>query len=273
MSENENTVNATAIGYNIKQAKDLASKIVDIHRSLKNTITSQWAIVQNVMETQWVGPDEEKYEKIIAKRISTLYENSANIVTECASNILELARGWYKFQKTNISSNNYSSNATGDMTGDVLSVIPPLDTSDIKVTEDIITGNTNTNYNEKDRGLKSSNSAENIKMQMDMYVKMIQGKIDTLFNLINANSSFFGNQTSAVNKYVKSYEDAFKELNSAIRDLYNKLDDIQANYNTKDAAIDTSAASSASTVESTYDQKLDSELTTSDGVRARWSMN
>ena len=242
-------VGAGAIGYNVANAKKLADDVVDIHTQLKQTITSEWDALLSIMEREWVGEDEQNFEDIFSKRICTLYVNSYNLTKSCAEDILRLINSWSTFQHNNVLS---SSSNGGGMASIVEVNIPALTDEEIVKPNSFEIAETDT------RGLMSANSYSTIMEAVTTYVNAIKQKANDLFESINSSTAFFGEQSAKITSYIKAYNDAVAEVNVAVKDLHDQLEEVNTSYTTADSDVVSEMETGATKVETDTQSELDS---------------
>ena len=228
--ENENG----KVGFNTSKVQTLINNIVDIHTDLKTTITSEWGTVKSTLQKEWVGEDEQRYEEILIRRICGLYSASYVVVRECAGAMETIAAEWAQFQELNVQEENEDSRHIGGISNadtsyfsKQLGIVMPEMTKQIA---DVVTYTPITFAEDTNRGLASSSSGNNIRDAISTYVANIEGKVDSLFEAIKANSAFFGTQRSGIDTYIQAFRNAFEEFNKAVRDLYAKIEEIEASY-------------------------------------------
>lgn len=205
---------AFAIGYNVHQANDLMDKIASAYKNLGIYTREQWNSVANVLQENWVGEDEQSFEKNLATRICTLYVNASSLTENCLNTIAGLAQSWYDFQQRNTLDGSMAE-GKGRFKIDV----PRVDKN-----EQIIKPRIRTIGNSDDRGLKDNSSKTAIQEAVVSFVGEIKKKTEGLFQEIDANQAFFGEQTSSIKAYVEQVGRAIAEVTIAIKDMNDALD-------------------------------------------------
>ena len=218
-----------AIGYNVKKANELMDEISTAYTDLGNYINTEWADVSTTLREHWVGDDEQDFEKNFVERIQILYVDSYNLVKTSTQVIGDLAKSWHEFQKKNTISGQEAANIS------TISVDVPTITPNDRIIEFVA----RTLSDADDRGLKDSTSASTIKEKITDFVNGIKKKAEELFN-IEANAAFFGEQTRSIKLYVEKVGNTIAQINIAVQDLHNALDQLAGSTYTasEDAATE-----------------------------------
>lgn len=243
---------AFALGYNIKRAEELTQEIARAYQDLSGTISSNWDQVVSSLQTNWVGEDEQSFEATFAKKINQLYQNANLLAKGAIQTIVGLAESWHSFQQTNVLENGeIISGAAFSMTGatiqeagDIVAYRPVEFSADI------------------DRGLKDQNSADQIKTTVESYVNEVKSKATNLFNEIDTNSAFFGEQTTAIKTYIEKTGEAISEVTVAVKDLYNALDTLaNTSYVTSTSTVSQEMGNAANEIENSLSELANSRWT------------
>ena len=89
------------IGYNVKRANELMESIAQAYKDLGIYTKEQWDGVLYILQGQWIGEDEQDFEKRLADRICTLYLNASELANNSIETIAGLAQAWHDFQQKN----------------------------------------------------------------------------------------------------------------------------------------------------------------------------
>ena len=229
---------ALGIGYNIKKVEELMGEMATAYKDYGSFINQQWAQVQNTLRTNWIGEDELDYEKRLVERLCNLYANSYELAKTSIDVLADLAKAWYDFQKNN--------SITGEAIANVgnFSITKPTITKNEKIIEFV----TKTIGPEEDRGLKDASSATTIQESLSSFVKGLKMMASQKFNLSNSsNAAFFGEQASAITKYVNKVGIAIGEVNIAINDMYTAIATLAGSQYTTSSSTAADAAAGFST--------------------------
>lgn len=213
------------IGYNVNKAKELMENIAKAYEDMGVYTKDQWEGVYKALQTNWVGEDEQDFESKLAKRICDLYVNAYNLAQSSITTIEGLVNAWHEFQQKNTLTGDASAGNKGGFLGfggNKFSIDAPTIKKEDKIVEaHLVQLDNNTN-----RGLKDAASKSNIKSSVDTFVGQIKAKTNTLFDEIQTNQAFFGEQTSTIKSYVTKVGDAIAEVTIAIKDMYSALDQL-----------------------------------------------
>ena len=217
---------AIAVGYNVSKAKEVMDDVSKHYSKLGEIIQTGWDEVTNTLQTNWIGTDEQKSEDAIAKRICTLYVNTAELANSCVTTIAGLTNSWIEFQKTN------------GFEGDGGASLANVEAPKISAVSDIVKKKERTFNESEDMGLKDESSATTIKSSIEGYVNEVKSQVKNLFDSIDVGAAFFGEQTQVIKTYVEKVGTAIGEVSVAIRDMYEKIDEIAGTQYTQTATTD-----------------------------------
>ena len=219
---------AFAIGYNVKEANELMEKIADAYKDLGIYTKDQWQGITDVLQNEWVGEDEQDYEKKLAERLCLLYQNAYSLTNSCVETIAGLAQAWYDFQ-----SKNTLSGEVAEGKGKI-----NINKPKIKSDDEIVKSKQKSIGNNDDRGLREASSKTTIQTAVSDFVGKIKEKTAGLFDEIQANTAFFGDQTTNIKTYIDKVGAAIGEVTVAVKDMYNALDTLAAtSYTTASSDI------------------------------------
>ena len=85
---------AMAIGYNVKNAREVANNIKRAYNDLGRYTESEWNNIVRTLQREWIGVDEQDFEKKLAERICTLYVDAHNVANGAINTISNLANAW-----------------------------------------------------------------------------------------------------------------------------------------------------------------------------------
>lgn len=218
------------IGYNVKKANELMQNIANAYKDLGIYTPQQWEDVYKTLQREWVGEDEQDFETELADRICKLYNNAYNLVQGSLDTIKGLVKSWYEFQQKNTLSGNQSTGNKGGIFGiggngfglEDISIVP---------NEKIVSPHLVQLTPESNRGLQSADSKSKIQTSIDAFVKEIKKQTENLFEEIQTNQAFFGEQTNTIKNYIVKVGEAVGEVTVAVKDMYNALDQlVGSNY-------------------------------------------
>ena len=219
---------AFAIGYNINQANQLMDNVSEAYKNLGIYTKDQWEPVVNTLQQEWVGEDEQDFEKRLAERICNLYVNSYSLVENCINTIAGLAQSWIDFQEKNTLSGEAAEGKSKNK----------IDIPKIKREDQIVKSKPKSIGSDEDRGLRDASSKTNIQGAVERFVNEIKNKTNGLFTEIESNTSFFGEQTTAIKAYVEKVGVAVGEVTVAVKDMYDALENLaNSSYSTASADI------------------------------------
>ena len=170
------------IGFNISEAKSLQAKIEEQFEAVKSTIQGKWTDVQTTLHTEWIGEDEEDFEKKFVARVNELYGQSKSLADGAVSMIKAISDSWKKFQESNVltaSEGNTTVTAsdnstTADVSNDESSGTKYESINVIDAQSENLDESTN-------RGLASAGSGGKIMDSVSKYVENIKSEIEGLF--------------------------------------------------------------------------------------------
>ncbi len=205
---------AFAIGYNVSKANELMNEIAKAYENLGIYTEKEWDNVIRVLQANWVGEDEQDFEKKLADRICNLYENASNLARGCVDTIGRLAGAWYDFQSKNTLDG-----------GTVGSARLNIEVPQIIEKKDIVSVDANRTIDDNaDRGLRDKSSKTAIQEAVNTFVSQIKERTARLFEEIDTNKAFLGEQSSNIKSYVEKVGSSIAEVTIAVRDMYQALE-------------------------------------------------
>ena len=249
------------IGYNVNKANELMENIARAYENMGIYTKDQWESVYKTLQTNWVGEDEQDFETKLAERICNLYVNAYNLAQSSIDTIDGLVTAWHQFQQKNTLSGEAAAGNKGGLFG-IGSNKFGTDKPSIKKEDKIVEPHLVQLDNNTNRGLKDASSKSTIQTAIDTFVGQIKAQTATLFDEIQTNQAFFGEQTSTIKTYLAKVGDAIAEVTIAIKDMYSALDQL----------VGTSYASAQSDIQSQFDQAGGNvEQSLNDLGSSRWS--
>lgn len=231
---------AIAIGYNVSEANKLMDDVAKAYKDLGKAIEDEWDPIVKTMRDEWIGEDQQDFEKKLAQRLCDLYNNSYALADGCCETIVGLTQAWYDFQQSNTIDGS-AAEGKGKFKPDK----PNITKKDpvVKSTPKSIGAN-------DDRGLKAESSAATIKTSVDTYVSNIKTKASTIFSDIESSKAFFGDQVTSINSYIQKVGEAIAEVVVAVKDMYDRIDALAGSqYTSSVEQVKTQFDQNATTVE------------------------
>ena len=220
---------AIAIGYNVKEAETVMNAVGTAFKNLGIYTQDQWQGVVKALQDNWIGEDEQDFENKLASRICTLYENAYTLASGSIDTIANLTQAWYDFQ-----ANNTIDGQRADGRGRV-----KIDKPKVKSNSTIVKAVKVTFGEGQDRGLRDASSKATIQGAVETFVNEVKNRTNGLFEEIQTNNAFFGDQTTAIKSYIEKCGVAIGEVTAAVKDMYDALD-ILANQSYVKASSDIS---------------------------------
>lgn len=233
------------IGYNIREAESVMKQIKDAYNELGLYTSGEWENLVGTIQANWVGEDEQDFENEFAKRLCKLYVNAYNVAQSAIGTIAGLVEAWYEFQAKNTLSG-------GDAMGKSRY---NLDVPTIKPNEQIVKVRIKTLSENTNRGLADASSKTKIESGVSEFVKAVQAKTKGLFEAIEVNNAFFGDQTSNIKTYIEAAGAAVGEVTIAVKDLNDALEKLVGqNYTSAISDIQTQFTTAQSNVQESLNE-------------------
>ncbi len=224
------------IGYNVSKANELMNRIAEAYKNMGIYTQQQWEPVYKTLQAHWIGEDEQDYEARLADRICTLYNNAYNLAQSSLDTIEGLAYAWHDFQQKNTLTGDTAKNSLFSS----FKVEKPV-ISRPKEDDPIVKPHLIYLTDEDNRGLRYATSKREIESAVDNFVAQIKAQTNNLFDEIQTDQAFFGEQASSIKNYITKTGDAIAEVTIAVKDMYNALDQLMTqNYSSSDANIQSS---------------------------------
>ena len=179
-----------------------------------------------------------------------MYKSTYELAKKAIGDIFELANSWNEFQKTNI------------LEGAEVGGINEFDLEEVTLTanDTILEFKSEDIGDDVDRGLVNSGSSNAIKNALEDYKTTIQTKINEMINAVPVDTAFFGDQASSIKTYIDEVGTGMGEVVTAVKDLYDALDQLaDSNY--------TNASETVTTEVDKATQSINSSL---EGMGTRW---
>lgn len=234
---------ALAYGFNVSNAEKLTEDIASAYKSFGSNIKKEWEVVVTTLQNEWIGPDEQDFEKEFAKRVCKMYAQAQELVKKSIENIVDLTNTWIDFQNKN----SLDGKGIGDVKKLSVNNVPALD-------EKIISHKARTFTEKDDMGLANTNSASKISKDVKEFATGLKKQSKDMFDAIESNKAFFGGQAKQISKYVEAVGETLGEITVAIADLDKALDTLaKSNYKTSDDNIESSLKTASSDIEKLQD--------------------
>lgn len=230
------------IGYNIGKINELLQTLANNYNTLGQKMEEGWPNVANTMSTNWVGPDEDSSEQILADNIVDLYLQSKSVITGVIKNISQLGEDWKIFQQKNV------------MEGaavDVINVsieVPTLTTYPINATVKATKGtySSTTNF-----GLQSADAASKIDNALQTYIDDVYANVKAMYENLDASKAFIGgSQSQAVSGYVNKLGESIAKLVTCHKSIKDNLQKQATAYQNTESQLQ--AAVGAANVDLNY---------------------
>ena len=240
------------IGYNAKNANDLLETICNGYDGLGSKIQNSWPSVKQILTTEWVGPDEQDFEKKFVEKINNLYLASYELASNCTKTIAGAVDSWVEYQKKNTMDGSVVEDSA--LAGLIAGIKEFLFGSPRMTKRETVILFTPTALGE-DRGLRNADSANKIKEAVNDYVISIKYACKSLFDSANVGSAFYGEeQTKSISTYIDSVETAIGEVLIAVKDFNDALDSLAgSNYIEAQSATKSSFDQSKTSVDTSVE--------------------
>ena len=220
-------------GYNINGITELARAIKTSYNSLGEIMANPWPTLQATMQAEWVGPDEQSYEGLLAKDICTLYEVCRDTIQTLMNNVVAIGEAWKEFQSKNIISGAETYQAVGSLPTAIT-----LDGFDIAgvVNRKEVDFTYYTNY-----GLVNGQNSYNvINTALEQYVTEVINGVNSLYQSLDSSKAFLGGgQADTINEYMVRIGQAVSNVSTAHDAIKEALRTLLANYNAQVSEINT----------------------------------
>lgn len=252
------------IGFNLKKADDLVEQIIEDYNNLGIYTAEQWGPLKETLRKEWVGPDEQSFEKNLVKRICDLYVASYNLASNCTKTIAELSDQWVSFQRKN----TLDGTTAADFDTAAQNIISKLKnfifgSPKLKINNEIIRFEPDFNLDSNtNRGLQNANSATYIQTAVADFVAKVKNKTQGLFSAIEANQAFFGDQAASIKSYIDATGLAIAEVTTAVKDLNDALSTLaNSAYSTASSDVSSAYSAAKTSMESASEQLGNSRWT------------
>ncbi|MBR6516465.1 MAG: hypothetical protein IKT40_06370 [Bacilli bacterium] len=231
------------IGYNIKKINEVMESISSAYAESTKKVKEMYETwFQPSLRQHWVGPDEQNFEKKFVDRLNELLTNSETLATNAIETVYSLGVAWADFQDTNT--------IGGESTGQGTVLKAQLLKATVTA-HDPITFTALEFTGEENLGLTSTGSASALASQLNAFVTNTKSAIKALFDAVDANNAFFGEQTTKVKGFIDKVGDTLGVLATAVKDFDEAMATLTGtSYSSSDSSVSTEFANSDTNLES-----------------------
>lgn len=205
-----------ARGYNVNEINELMNTMNDAFLKVGEAMAEGWPEVVNVMQTQWVGIDEQNFEDKLAKRFVELYNNCQVVVETSFKNIVAFAQAWEDMQNNNRLEGGDNMVMTWSIQAPAVNLYDIA--SIVKKNERAFTANMNMGL------LDAQSSATTILTRINMYTDSVKNRIQALFGRVDTSGAFLDStQSQAIQDYISQVGETLKALNTDVDDMTQNL--------------------------------------------------
>lgn len=210
------------VGYNLQEAKNVISKVRDNYIQLDKSIVSGWEALKRKLRSEWIGYDEEDFEKKFAQRLIELSVAASEMTNNSMQTIYNLAKAWHDFQAQNTLDG-------GKL--EIESFNLEFEPTSPRNSESIPAGGL-TLSDGTTRGLKNGTaSAGTLQEAVSSFVNNIRQKAENLANSISTERAFSGEQSTAIKNYLKKCGEVSAAIATSVDDLNTAIDTLlRGNY-------------------------------------------
>lgn len=230
------------IGYNIQKANEAMASVNDAYVSVSKKVVNEWNEVKGVLRKEWVGADEQDFEKLVQERVQTMLESSRTLTSNTVDSLYELAVAWAKFQDTNT--------INGNNVGIAQTLIAGLNKPQITIAPQLvfvpIQFDSSTNL-----GLANSGSDDIISNSLSNFVKNVKTEATNLYESVDTNSAFYGNdQQNKLKKLMDTVGEAVGVISTSLKDFEKAMKELTNKaYKSSDDAVGASLDEARTTVD------------------------
>ena len=214
-------------GFNVHEVDEVLRSLKNSYDTLGDKMATPWPALQQAMQDNWVGPDEQSYEERFAKDVCNLYIACKDVIQTLITNIAKLGQSWEEFQKNNIIDGAETHERYG-----LISYGVKLD--DNSISDVVKLKVDNGNYKEN-RGLVNGDSSYNIiNNAIDTYVNDVKNEVNTLYQGIVSGKAFLGGgQAQEIDGYITRIGVAVGALSTSHDAIRAALQQLLINYRTQ----------------------------------------
>ena len=183
-------------GFNVQGVDEVLNNLKKSYDTLGEKMATPWPALQQAMQDNWVGPDEQSYEERFAKDVCNLYVACKEVIQTLINNITKLGQSWEEFQKNNIIDGAERHARNG--------IIASAITLDDKSITDVVKLKENHGSFSENRGLVNGDSSYYmINNAIDEYVTGVKTEVNSLYQGIVSGKGFLGGgQAQEIDAYI-----------------------------------------------------------------------
>lgn len=235
---------ANFIGYRPEEVDTLMNQIATSFKSVGEKMSAPWPNIVKTMQDNWHGVDEQNYEEILAKRVCDLYTATQEMVTKALDNIYGLGQSWVEFQNKNVQGSTSGFTSTASFTK------PTIEAFDLST----VVKRQDNPFSGVDLGVMVGGD-KTIISAMDNYKNEVTKSVSSIFNAIQSNKAFLGDQSKAIDTYIQAVGNSIAAFATNITELEDKVSSVaQQQYSDSSNTVSqnmNSAASAANTGDTT----------------------
>jgi hypothetical protein len=245
------------IGFNIDRANEAMEGVNGAYSEVTNEISARWDEFVNALRNEWVGPDEQDFEKKLKARLESLERAMKSLASDTVNIFDELAQSWAKFQD----SNTISGDSTGAAAELIRHLRKPTITNPAVLNFAARMFDSSTNF-----GLTNANAADSLRGSLESFVASVRSRTESLFSQIDTNAAFYGeNQAAKLQMLKDKVGAAVATVATSIKDLDDAMAVLVGGYNTADSTIAEAVETASGNVESSVETATEGTRWTSGG--------
>lgn len=234
-----------SLGYNLTKIGELMDELKTANDNTQKNIKSCFEDLKVRLRANWIGPDQQAFEKKLVERLQNLQMDAKNLVDAGIETVHSLATAWVEHQATNV----FEGEARIDVDKMGLKVPDKIFCSILH--ESMVVYNEITFTGNENLGLAYSNSLGLMKSALETFVSTIKRYTNDLFASIDVNNAFYGDvQRSALKGYIEKVGYAVGEVQSCIKDFDEAMAILAGtNYDNAQTGVQEKFDAATSTVE------------------------
>ena len=227
-------------GDNQGKIRELNTSIRSFYNAISTATTTEFETYCNDIYTDWVGEDEEAFEKKVSGALKTFLDNCALVVNETQKFIAGSGDAWVQWHQ-NLATQIDASYAGGAGT-------EAMEIELVAAPEEIQVQHSGGSYDEVNRGLQSDQATNNITTKTETLLQNINASINP--EELSAEAAFIGtSQSSQINTLLLGISEHFGSMSDSIKTILTEdVQTIATGYTEQAEAIGSSAAEGEATI-------------------------
>lgn len=225
------------IGYNIGKINELIDAVSSGYGNITAAIEENWSPLYSDFRDEWIGPDADSYISELGKCLNEVEKSCAEAIRAVGDNLQKIGEAWKHFQNQNTLEG-----------AQITPITTEIKTIVIKESNGVPIPEARSFGVDEKLGLKSAGAAGILSGKITDYVNKVLDQVRNLYQNIEVNTAFFGEQAHAIQDYLDSVRDAVQNLIKCVDNINEALKGLVDQYSKQEAEVKSQVANQSSNI-------------------------